>query len=270
MAKLGYIFLLCSALVFLQTTLPLKFLPDYLAYERMYNSKFEDLGWEYSFLYACFWLSKSIGLNYDSFRVLTTILFSVLFGKRIVELKNTFVYIFAFIFIFEFVVIRYRAGFLLAMLLILSGNRRLLLYPLHVSTAFYQVLISRLHESKSFLFSVLLSIIIVLSIFLSSDYRVDFLSELNPARFLGMIVFPFMLSLTKYKHDKNGVIFFGILLICYVLNVFDDSGEVLVRVLGIYIFTELFLIRNCNRSNVYLLVANSLFFIRTVLTPILN
>lgn len=265
MVKLIYPLLLTICLVLLQTLLPLKLLPDYKAYEHLYGANISEIGLQYYILHLFFSVAKSLGLDYNTFRLLSTGIFSFIFGKRVVELRNILVYIFAFIFVFEFVVIRYRAGLLFTSLLLISNGYKVLLYPLHLSTAFYQVLFAKLNEARHWILTFLISSVILISIGASSSYRIDFISELNPVRAMVMIVLPWLYSIITYKKNSKYIILFGLFSIAYYLNYFDSSGEVLVRVLGIFIFTDLLFLKKVNNINVYMFVMNSLFFVNTLL-----
>ena len=162
-------------------------------------------------------------------------------------------------------VIRYRAGLLFTSLLLISNGYKVLLYPLHLSTAFYQVLFAKLNEARHWILTFLISSVILISIGASSSYRIDFISELNPVRAMVMIVLPWLYSIITYKKNSKYIILFGLFSIAYYLNYFDSSGEVLVRVLGIFIFTDLLFLKKVNNINVYMFVMNSLFFVNTLL-----
>ena len=248
----------------MQTLLPLEFLPDYKAYEYLYTAELAEAGWQYYMLNLLFWCAKVVGIEYDTFRLFCTFIFAYIFGKKTVELGNIWVYIFAFIFVFEFVVIRFRAGLLFTLLLLVSNRFRLFAYPLHFSTGLYTVMFAILKDNANRMITIGISLIVLISVVISSNYRIDFLSELNPVRAFTMIILPAIFAVIYYKKHFTYLVLFGLFSIGYYLGLLDKSGEVLVRVLGVYIFTQIYLLRKLNLINVYLFVMNSLFFINTL------
>lgn len=317
-ALLRYIFLVACAVsaLFIDATQ----LPDYDSYQRIYNEASLEGAWEVAFVALCYFASLE-GLDYDIFRW-SIFIFDCSVSLAAFELikktssnnNNKFslltILVIGFVFfslILEFYEVRIRAGF--AFSLALLGAILLIKYKSYSLLSLFVVLAANVHlATVAFLVITLASIFLFvlaekngfrkmantfvylgaftlyIILLTSSESRgEELVSELNPARFFMLGVFPVIVfsavrsfnSIVEEEHVflqayvKFMISMSLIMIILYPIGMLDTIGESLVRVYGLLSLLACgFAISSKTVQSLRFLlwfgVTNGLFFMNTV------